>query len=315
MSIKNVAKLLSLLVVTGMFVACGNPVYELPLVTQTAPASDPKAPWAVTATSAPWLTTNPYQDKHDGGWVYSAREDRLYAMYGNDNNGQTLYRIDHIGDTSSTVSTFLFDRHGAQPVIDNTGTYVYMPPSQSTNELERYNTVTSVRETVAPAPGTGTFSHGAWKNGKLWIVLDDGNLYSYDPVTNAWSASLHSFGGWANVADSGPSSNLIYVIVVPGNLFSYDVSTGTTTTLAPHPTGFNLGGNGMFTWFGSSVGFIYATGGCSGTPAIYDIAGGTWNTMADPKNNAGCGGHATYDTSRQRLYVVDGSDAAFFYQF
>lgn len=278
-------------------------------------ASDPTTPWTVTATAAPWLSTNPIADKHDGGWTYSAREDRLYAMYGNDNSGQTLYRIDPIGETSTIATTFLFGRHGAHPVIDNTGTNIYMPPSQSNAELERYNTVTSALEALAPAPATGTFSHGAWKNSKLWIVLDDNNLYSYDPTTDVWSAPLHDFGARGNVATSGPGSNLIYVIAVPGNLYSYDVTTGTTTTLAAHPTGFDLGGNGQFTWFGGNVGFIYAVGGCSGTPAIYDIAGSTWHAMSDPKLNGNCNGHSTYDSSRKRLYVTDGSAEVWYYQF
>jgi len=284
--------------------------------------TDPANPSAVTATAATWLNTNPFTGKHDGGWVYSAREDRLYAMYGNDNNGQTLYRIDHINNISTVATTSLFNRHGSQPVIDSTGTYIYMPPSQNTNQLERYNTVTNALETLAPAPTNGTFSHGAWKNGKLWIVLDDNNLYSYDPVANTWSASLHTFTGWGNVAASGPSSNLIYIIVSPaGDFFSYDVTTGTTTTLTSHPTGFVLGGNGEFTWFGNSVGYIYAAeseSGGTGTPAIYNIAAGTWHALSDPKISRDYAGHATYDSLRHRLYVVGAgatSDDAWYYQY
>ncbi|MRR57836.1 MAG: hypothetical protein EG824_06450 [Deltaproteobacteria bacterium] len=130
-----------------------------------------------------------------GRWVYSAREKVLYAMYGNDNSGQMLYRIDHINETAEIAMTFAYGRHGAPPVIGDTGTYIYMPPSQSTNQLERCNTVTDALETLA-APTTGTFSHSAWKNDKLWITLDD-NLYSYDPATNSWSAALHNFGDLA----------------------------------------------------------------------------------------------------------------------
>lgn len=283
---------------------------------------DPTTPWLVTATADTWLTTNPYGDKHDGGWVYSAREDVIYAMYGNNYSAtpgeyQPLYRIDHILPTSDVATTFLYDRHGSHPVIDSTGAYIYQPPSQSTNQLERYNTSTGVLETLAPAPTTGTFSHGAWKNGKLWIVLDDGDLYSYDPVANTWSTSLHDFGSsYANVASSGPKSNLIYVIVSSaGTFYSYDVTNGTVTPLTTHPYGYGLGGNGQFIWFGANVGFIYAVGGCSGTPAIYDIAGGVWQDMADPKPNSNCVGHATYDTSRERLYVAGGDSNAFYYQF
>lgn len=138
--------------------ACGdsdNNTYFIPI------NPDPSNPWAVTATAATWLDTNPYADKHDGGWVYSEREECLYAIYGNDNSGQTLYRIDHIAETSEVATTFSYSRHGAHPVIDDTGTYIYMPPSQDTNQLERYNTVTDVLETLAPAPDSGIFSHGA----------------------------------------------------------------------------------------------------------------------------------------------------------
>jgi hypothetical protein len=279
--------------------------------------ADPRNPWTVTATEAPWLTTHPYGSKHDGGWVYSAREKVLYAMYGEDasGTGETLYRIDHVNSTSTVATTWLFGRHGSHPVIDSTGTNIYQPPSQQTNQLERYNTETNTRETLAVAPALGQFAHGAWKNDKLWIVLNDHKLYSYDPAANTWSAVLHDFGASANVASSGPRSNLIYVIVAGGTFYSYDVTTGDTTTLPPHPTGFSLGGNGQFTWFGRTVGFIYAMGGCSGTPAIYDIAGSSWNAMADPKLNSNCVGHATYDTSQNRLYVADGASTAFYYQY
>ncbi|MDA8121312.1 MAG: hypothetical protein M0Z38_01950 [Deltaproteobacteria bacterium] len=278
--------------------------------------TDPTTPWTVTATSASWLDTNPFTSKHDGGWVYSAREDRLYAMYGNDSNGQTLYRINHIDNTSSVATTFLYNRHGSHPVIDDTGTYIYQPPSQNTDQLERYNTVTDVLETLAAAPGYGTFSHGAWKNGKLWIVLDDSSLYSYNPADNTWSASLHTFGDTANVATSGPASNLIYIMEDGGSFFSYNIATDNVTTLTSHPNGFTLGGNSQFTWFGASVGFIYAVDGGYGTgPAIYDISTGTWQALSDPKVCDGWQGHATYDSSRKRLYVTGASNYVWYYQF
>ena len=283
--------------------------------TSVATATDPTTPWTATATETTWLTTNPYDDKHDGGWVYSAREDRLYAMYGNDNSGKTLYRINHIDNTATVAVNFLFGRHGSHPVIDDTGTYIYMPPSQNTDQLERYNTVTDIRETLAAAPDYGTFSHGAWKNGKLWIVLDDGNLYSYNPADNTWSASLHAFVNYANVASSGPASNLIYVIVDEGDFYSYDVTTTTVTTLTPHPSGFLLGGNAQFTWFGVSVGYLYARdSGDDYDPAIYDISDGTWHALTDPKTGSSYDGHATYDSSRKRLYFTE-NDVAWYYQF
>jgi len=276
---------------------------------------DPVAPWTTTGTVVPWLGNNPYGDMHDGGWVYSAREDVLYSMYGNNNSGRPLYRIGHIGFTSSLATTWVYDRHGSHPVIDDDGTYIYQPPSQNTNQLERYNTVTTVRETRAVAPSSGTFAHGTWKNGKLWITLNNNGLYSYDPATNTWSGFLYNVGSRSNVAASGPSSNLIYIIRNNGTLLSYDTTNGATTTLATHPFGFGLGGNGQFTWFGASTGFLYAVGGCSGTPAIYDISTNTWHAMSDPKNNGSCVGHATYDTSRSRLYVNQGNTNTYYYQY
>lgn len=280
--------------------------------------SDPHNPWAVTATEDVWLKTNPYESKHDGGWVYSAREKVLYAMYGEDHGGtgETLYRIDHVNHTSTVATTWLFGRHGSHPVIDSTGTYIYQPPSEQTKELERYNTETNTRETLATAPAKGQFSHGAWKNDKLWIVLNDGNLYSYDPAANAWSAPLHAMGSnYANVAASGHASHLIYVIVNGGDLYSYDVTTGDITTLPSHPTGFNLGGNGQFTWFGNSVGFLYAVTGNGGTPAIYDIHAGVWQALTDPKIPFDWAGHATYDSTLRRLYVTGNSYSVWYYQY
>lgn len=289
--------------------------------------ADPSNPWAVTAVEDEWLGMNPYPDKHDGGWVYSAREDCFYAMYGDDASGQNLYRIDHIGHTSELAAEFLYGRHGSQPVIDDTGTFIYMPPSETwggTDQLERYNTTTSELETLAQAPDYATYSHGAWKNGKLWIVLDDNNLYSYDPETDEWSSPLYDFGAMANVAGSGPGSNLIYVMVDAGVFFSYDVATDTVTPLDPHPYGFELGGNCQLTWFGASVGFIYAADGQNGVePAIYDIATGTWQQLADPQVPTGWSGHATYDSTRMRLYVTgaeikdgeDNYDSVWYYQY
>ncbi len=279
--------------------------------------NDPTTPWAVSATEDTWLTTNPYENKHDGGWVYSAREDVIYAIYGNDNSGRNLYRIDHIGQTSEVVATSLtVSRHGSHPVIDSTGTYIYLPPSESDAGLERYNTETDTLETLATAPYGGQFSHGAWKNDKLWIVLNDENLYSYDPATNTWSAALYDFGAqYANVAASGPGSNLIYIILNGGAFYSYDVTNGTVVPLTPHPHGFGLGGNGEFTWFGADIGFIYAVGDY-GVPAIYDIANVGWEDLSDPKNNYDYAGHATYDSKRMRLYIVGGDDdQVWYYQY
>jgi len=276
---------------------------------------DPRTPWNETAIASAWLTANPFADKHDGGWVYSARERRLYAMYGNDNSGQTLYRIDHINETAEVATTFAYGRHGAHPVIDDSDTYIYMPPSESTNQLERYNTKTNTLETLAPAPTTGTFSHGAWKGGKLWIVLDDDNLYSYDPETNSWSAALNNFGDWANVAASGPRSHLIYVIVQPGLLFSYNITDGTVTALPNHPNGFDLGGNNEFTWFGYRTGYLYAAENYGGNPAIFSIADGTWYQLTDPKAPDSWAGHATFDSTRNRLYITGASNEVWYYQF
>ncbi len=291
--------------------ACGDSNNDYPVVIRL----DPVKPWTKTATSVPWLTTNPFESKHDGGWVYSAREERLYATYGQDNNGQTLYRIDPIGETSEVATTFLYNRHGAHPVIDDTGTYIYMPPSEATNQLERYNTKTDALETLAPASTSGQFSHGTWKNDKLWIVLNDGNLYSYDPATDSWSAALYDFGGMANVATSGPKSHLIYVIDASGNFYSYDVTAGIVTTLTPKPTGFNLGGNAEFTWFGRSVGFLYAAASYDGLPAIYDIAKDTWQELDDPHTPDNYAGQATYDSIKKRLYIAGDTDEGWYYQF
>ena len=277
------------------------------------------SPWAATATAVTWLDTHPFTSKHDGGWVYSNREDRLYAMYGEDNNGQTLYRVDPVGDTSEVETTFTYNRHGSQPVLDDAGTYLYQPPSESTSHLERYNTETNVLEDRATAPTKGTYSHGAWKNGKLWIVLDDDSLYSYDPVADTWSASLHTFSTMGNVAPSGSGSDLIYVLLDGGAFYSYDVTTTTLTALAAQPHGFNLGGNCQLAWFGERQGFIFAnTGYISGgsyAPAIYDIANAAWHDLTDPKYPNSWAGQATYDANHRRLYVAGAGDTAWYYQF
>lgn len=276
---------------------------------------DPKTPWNETAISSAWLSANPFADKHDGGWVYSARERRLYAMYGNDNSGQTLYRIDHINETAEVATTFSYGRHGSQPVIDDNDTYIYMPPSEQTNQLERYNTRTNTLETLAPAPFASTYSHGAWKNGKLWIVLDDYNLYSYNPATDSWSAPLQNFGDLANLAASGPRSHLIYIMVSPGHLFSYDTANGTVVALPDHPNGFDLGGNNEFTWFGYRTGYLYAAENYGGNPAIFSIADGTWYQLTDPKAPDSWAGHATFDSTRNRLYITGASNEVWYYQF
>lgn len=278
---------------------------------------DPRTPWTKTATASAWLTANPYPDKHDGGWVYSAREKRIYAMYGQDaeGTGRTLYRIDHINETSEVATTFTYGRHGSQPVIDDTDTYIYMPPSESTNQLERYNTRTNVLETLAPAPFSSTYSHAAWKDDKLWIVLDDFNLYSYNPATNSWSAALNNFGNLSNIAASGPRSHLIYVMVSGGHLFSYDTTDGTVTALPDHPNGFDLGGNNEFTWFGYRTGYLYAAENYGGNPAIFSIADGTWYQLDDPKAPDSWAGHATFDSTRNRLYITGASNEVWYYQY
>jgi len=263
---------------------------------------EPSTPWTASYSSDSWLTSSPYPDKHDGGWVYSPREDVIYAIYGNDSSGQTLYRIDHIGHSYTVATTFTYGRHGSQPVVDDSGTYIYMPPSCSTSELERYDTTALNLETLATAPYSGCFSHGAWNNEKLWIVLDDYNLYSYDPATDEWSDALYSFGTYANVATAG--SNLIYIMVNGGYFYSYDVTDGTVTTLASNPNGFGLGGNGELTWLGA--GYIFAMGDYN-NPAVYDIASDTWYSPSWP-GNSDYAGHATYDIYRHRLYFAGGDN-------
>jgi hypothetical protein len=199
-------------------------------------------------------------------------------------------------------------------VIDDTGTYIYAPPSWQTNQLERYNTITNDLETLEAAPTNATYVHGTWKNGKLWIVLDDHNLYSYDPAANTWSAPLSDFGTSCDVASSGPASNLIYVIAEGGAFYSYDVNTNTRTPLISKPDDYGLGANAEFTWFGASVGFIYADSYML-SPYIYDIANGTWQTLSDPHSSSNGAGHATYDSKRMRLYITGEGDSVWYYQY
>lgn len=281
----------------------------------------PGGPWNASKTLDTWLSDNPYDDFHDGGWVYSAREDVLYSMYGNDDDGTHLYRIDHIGQSYSNPVDWIYDRHGSHPVIDDDGIYVYQPPSESSEELERYNTQTDSRETMASAPTTATYIHGAWKNGELWIVLDDYYLYRYNPSTDTWY-QMYYFDEVGDTASSASGSDLIYIILNGGDLYSYDTVTDTVTSLTANSHGYELGGNGQFVWFsaGSTTGYLYATSGCnSTTPAVYDIANDTWHDMRDPVDvsNANCNGHATYDSTRDRLYVVDQEDPGnvYYYQF
>lgn len=85
------------------------------------------------------------------------------------------------------------------------------------------------------------------------------------------------------------------------------------TSLASHPCGLGFGGNGEFTWFGYSIGYLFAMGDYN-LPAIYDINGGTWHKLSTPHQNNDYTGHAIYDTVRNRLYFVAG-DSAFYYQY
>jgi hypothetical protein len=285
------------------------------IFTLTVLLVDPVEPWTFTATADTWLNTNPYTSKHDGGWVYSAREDVLYAIYGNSNNGRTLYRIDHIGHTYTVAATSGDIRHGSQPVIDDTGTYVYLTPSESSATLERYNTTTGELTTLATAPYNATYSHGTWKGGMLWIVLNDYHLYYYDPSYDSWHDTGENLGNMANLASSGPDSSLIYIMIAGGAFFSYDVTNGIVASLTSRPGGFYLGGNDELTWFGANVGFIYAADNYSSAPVIYDIASDTWYSLTDPHAPNSWAGHATYDSKRMRLYVTGTSNTVWYYQY
>jgi len=204
-------------------------------------------------------------------------------------------------------------------VIDEEGGYVYFPPSQSTNQLERISIGAHVRETRAVAPQSGTFAHGAWKNGELWIVLNNYHLYSYDPIANTWTDE-HTYANRAMVqAHENDASDDVYVWVTDETFHAYDTVAGTDTVLAGFPIAADLGGNGQIQFVpsneGLEYGFIYAVSGCSGAPRIYSISADTWSTLTDPHNNGGCNGHATYDTLRHRLYVTDASDQVWWYQY
>ncbi|MEI7903746.1 MAG: hypothetical protein WCK89_26200, partial [bacterium] len=275
---------------------------------------------AQTAVEDTWLTANPFASKHDGGWVWSGREDRLYAIYGEDNSGRNVYRIDHIGHTAAQVATLTYNRHGSHPVIDSDGIYVYFPPSQSTPQLERLDTRTDVVDVMTAAPANGTFSHGAWKNNRLWIVLDNGILYNWDPDTDTWT-DVHNFGDISQVVEHGTTaSNNIYIWVTESEAFySYDTVSTTLTQLADFTTSADLGGNGEIVFVPESCspanGFIYAMSGCGGEPRYYSIATDTWYELSDPHFNDDCVGHGTYDRSRQRLYVAGGDDRVWYYQY
>jgi len=273
-----------------------------------------------TAVRDSYMTTSPYASKHDGGMVYSIRENAIYAIYGNDNQGRNVYRIDHIAGTSALVATLTYNRHGSYPVIDDLGGYVYFPPSQSGPQLERMEVGGShTTATMASAPNSATFHHGTWKNGKLWIVLNDYYLYSWDPSTDSWTR-LISVGNRAMcVAHNNDASDLIYCWIVGGNFLSYDTTTGTNTSLARFPVTASLGGNGQIEWVpsaeGTTMGFIYAVSGCSGEPRIYSIYDDAWYTLSDAKNNGNCNGHATYDSLLMRLYVTDATNQVWYYQY
>jgi hypothetical protein len=282
---------------------------------------------AAPGTEWAWFYSTPYLSKHDGGMVYSRRENVMYAFYGNDNNGRTVYRINHLANTFAVAATLTYVRHGSHPVIDDTGTNVYFPPSQSTTYLERLNTTTGVVTVMAAAPTTGTFALGDWKNGKIWIVLDNGNLYSWDSATNTWSGSLRSFGAWSQVIAHQNSTNpLVYVWVSstgasggPPAFYSYNTATGVTTTLASFTAETGLGGNGQMEYVpscdGLDYGFVYAIGGCGGNPRVYSIRDNDWFTLTTSYPNANCDGLSAYDSTARRLYVTAGTERTYYYQY
>jgi len=268
-----------------------------------------------------WMSSNPYGDMHDGGMVYSPSRDGMYALYGNDNSGRNVYFIDHTSQTATQVATLQYGRHGSHPVLDEDGGWVYFPPSQNTSQLERIEVGgTHTRQTLSAAPAQGTFSRGAFKDGKLWVLLDDGGLYAYDPSSDSWTQQ-DSFGNNGMVVAHGTSArNVVYVWVEnDSTLYEYDISSGTTSSLANFPGGTGLGGNGQMEFIpsasGASNGFIYAVNGCSGTPYLYRISNDSWNSLANPQNNGGCSGLSAYDSSRSRLYVTGSSDNIYYYDY
>lgn len=272
-------------------------------------------------TTDSWLSDNPFADNHDGGWVYSPSQDGLYAMYGNDNTGQNVYLIDHNSQSSQQVATLNFNRHGSHPVIDRAGGYVYFPPSQYTNELERIEIGSHNRETLAAAPTGSTFGRGAFMNGKLWIVLDDSNLYSYDPAADSWTQeqSYPDGAGMAVAHKNSGEDSLFILLANNSSFYRYDTDTGTSTSLTNYPTTFSLSGNGQMEFIpaaaGSQYGFVYAVGGCSGTPRIYSLEKDSWLSLDSPKNNQNCAGHATYDSDQRRLFVTGNSGTIWEYDY
>jgi hypothetical protein len=276
---------------------------------------------AAGATEDAWLRDNPYGDKHDGGWVHSPRENVLYAIYGNDNSGQNVYRIDHIGHTSELVATLSYGRHGSHPVIDSEGRFVYFPPSQQTNQLERLDTMTYTVELLAPAPAIGTFVHCDWKNDRLWCVLDDTWLHAYNPATEVWNERIqnYSISQGMVVAHGSRASNDIYIWLTNESFWAYDTVTGDNRELARFPVDALLDGNGQIAYIpsadGSESGFIYAVSGCSGSPRLYSIYDNEWFGLSDSHDNGDCNGHATYDSTSRRLYVTDGSNRVWFYEY
>jgi predicted secreted protein len=268
-----------------------------------------------------WLSDNPYPDKHDGGWVYSPSQDGLYAIYGYDNRGKDVHLIDHNNQTSQKVATLNFDNHGTQPVIDPAGGYVYFPPSPFSTEFERIEIGSHNRETLATAPANSSYGQGAFVNGKLWIVLIDNNLYSYDPGTDSWTQERsYSNGPGMAVAHPDPGEDSLFILLANSSSFyRYDTSTGTSTSLASYPTSFALGGNGQMESFpaaaGTQYGFVYAVSGCNGTPRVYSLEKDSWLSLDYSKDNQNCGGHAAYDPNRHRLYITGNSGTIWEYDY
>ncbi|HKQ97011.1 MAG TPA: choice-of-anchor D domain-containing protein, partial [Candidatus Polarisedimenticolia bacterium] len=166
-------------------------------------------------------------------------------------------------------------------------------------------------EALAPAPfGAGEEAGAALLDGRLYVSYAGRNslIAVYDVAARTWSTLAHPLGlGSAAVASDG--SGALYFVGAT-TFVRYDPIAATLVALPAPP--FSFGFRGGLRYFEGSL-YGHAGGGSTGF-ARYDLAAGSWETLAPIPGGAGLG--ATIDPySREYAATASGGRGVARYAF
>jgi N-acetylneuraminic acid mutarotase len=278
---------------------CGGKGNQIGCVTAT-PTSSP----AVTQTPPACVSPLTWQSKalmptaRKGVGLVATADGKVYAIGGDDGNGQTVEVYDPSTDSWAERAPMPTGRGGAGTALGPDGK-IYIAGGDVfssggfLNQMEAYDPVTDSWSEKQPMPTARTgLGLATAPNGKLYAIGGyNGSFLStvevFDPTTDAWSTaqSMPTAREWVGIVTA--PNGLIYAVgggsgPLLTTVEAYDPATDSWATKSPMPTA--RWALGLAT---STSGILYAVGGNSGggdpagniaTVEDYNTATDSWTT-------------------------------------